>query len=242
MSASLHIEALESGYHGKNILHGISLSIPAGGALTVLGPNGSGKSTFLKTVVGLVPAQRGSISLAGTDITQLDAPGRARQGVATVLQEANVFRNMSVLENLRTGWEYLTRERTRHALQERMEQVLTLFPEIRPHLRRAAGLLSGGQRQMVAIASALMQSPSLLVLDEPSAGLSPRNASLLYEGVRRVRDTGVTLLLIEQNVPLGLSVADTGLILVAGQIRHQAPAQALAQDPDLHHYFLGTRA
>lgn len=240
MTASLSIENLHAGYHGKNILHGVALELPAGGALTIIGPNGSGKSTLLKAVVGLLPPSEGRLLLAGQDISRLDAPARAQRGMAYVPQENNVFRNMDVADNLRMSGEFLQSARATSPLRARMDAMLELFPELRPHLRTSAGLLSGGQRQMVAMASALMQSPALLVLDEPSAGLSPRNAELLFVAIHRIRQTGVTLLMIEQNVRLGLSVADTGLVLVAGKVRRLGAAAELAADPGLHHLYLGS--
>ncbi|MGJ7541944.1 ABC transporter ATP-binding protein [Variovorax sp. LT1R16] len=240
MTASLSIDKLHAGYHGKNILHGVSLELPAGGALTIIGPNGSGKSTLLKAVVGLLPPSEGRLLLAGQDISRLSAPARAQRGMAYVPQEDNVFRNMDVADNLRMSGEFLQSTRAASSLRARTDAMLDLFPELRPHLRTSAGLLSGGQRQMVAMASALMQSPSLLVLDEPSAGLSPRNAELLFVAIRRIRQTGVTLLMIEQNVRLGLSVADTGLVLVAGKVRRLGAADELAADPRLHHLYLGS--
>jgi branched-chain amino acid transport system ATP-binding protein len=237
--ASLTLSGIVAGYHGNTILHGVDLNLRAGGALTVIGPNGSGKSTLLKTVVGLLPPSAGSIVLGADDLTRRDAPARARAGVAYVPQEGNVFRNLSVLDNLKLGWEFLHPGSSAADKRDRIEDVLTLFPEIRPHLGKSAGLLSGGQRQMVAIASAIMQTPTLLVLDEPSAGLSPRNAALLFESVARIRDSGITLLLIEQNIKLGLAVAETGLLLIAGQVRLLAPAAQLLAEKDLHRLYLG---
>ncbi|MCL2896063.1 ABC transporter ATP-binding protein [Brenneria tiliae] len=239
MATALKVERLYAGYHGKNILHGIDLDVPAGGALTIIGPNGSGKSTLLKTLVGLLAVSGGRIELDGRDITASRAPQRARLGLAYVPQEKNIFPNMNISDNLRTSGEFARHKQSAKTLRARMEKALDLFPELLPHLGKTSGLLSGGQRQMVAMASALMLEPSLLVLDEPSAGLSPRNAGLLFESIARIRRTGITLLMIEQNVKLGLSVADTGLVLVAGQVRLLAPAAELAQNAHLHALFLG---
>jgi ABC-type branched-subunit amino acid transport system ATPase component len=171
--------------------------------------------------------------------------------LAYVPQEANVFRNMSVHENLRLGWEAqharrsglprraTENQRQRAQLADKLDETLALFPEIKPHMHTPAGLLSGGQRQMVAVAAAMMLEPGLLVLDEPSAGLSPKNAGLLFEIIRRIRDVGLTLLMIEQNVQLGLTVADRGLVLVMGRVRRVAPAAQLAADDTLAELFLG---
>jgi ABC-type branched-subunit amino acid transport system ATPase component len=239
VSAALTVRGLKAGYGGKPIVHGVDLQVPAGGALTIVGPNGSGKSTLLKAIVGLVGAMDGSIQLDDTPITHLAAPMRARLGLAYVPQEANVFRNMSVHENLRLGWETQHTRGSGAQLAVKLDDILDLFPEIRPHMKTPAGVLSGGQRQMVAVASAMMLEPGLLVLDEPSAGLSPKNAGLLFEIIGRIRQVGLTLLMIEQNVQLGLSVADQGLVLVMGRVRHTAPAAQLAADDSLAELFLG---
>lgn len=241
MSAALSLQGVHAGYGGKDILHGIDFELEQGGALTVVGPNGSGKSTLLKAVVGLLPLSRGAIALHGKPVEALSALARSRLGLAYVPQERNVFANLSVADNLRLGWEFLHPRMEASARRDRLDYVLQLFPEIRDRLSASAGLLSGGQRQMVAIASALMQTPSLLVLDEPSAGLSPRNAGLLFESIARIRATGITLLMIEQNVKLGLAAADRGLVLVAGQVRLLAPAHELLTDDRLHRLYLGTQ-
>lgn len=239
MTVALRMRGITAGYGGAAILHGIDLEVPAGGALTIVGPNGSGKSTLIKTVVGLLRASGGQFELGGRDITRLDAPARARAGMAYVPQEGNVFRNMNVRENLKLGWEFLHAGAARGAQSDRQGEVLALFPEIKDKLSTPAGLLSGGQRQMVAMAAALMQTPHMLVLDEPSAGLSPRNAGLLFESVARIRETGVTLLMIEQNVKLGLRVADRAAVLAAGRIHRVAPAAELLAEPDFHRLYMG---
>lgn len=238
MSASLVISNLHAGYGGKAILRGVDVDMPSGSALTVIGPNGSGKSTLLKAVTGLVRLSAGTIHLDGRLLNGLGAPARTRQGIAYVPQEGNVFRNLTVFDNLRLGAEH-TGMRDGAGLAHRLGDVLDFFPELQDVLKKSAGLLSGGQRQMVAMASALMQSPRILVLDEPSAGLSPLNAARLFDSIRRIRETGVTMLLIEQNVKLGLSVADRGLVLVGGAVRRLAAASELAADGDLYRLFLG---
>lgn len=227
-----------AGYGGHPILHGVSLSLRTGETLVVVGPNGSGKSTLMKTAVGLLRPFAGEILLGTADVTPLAAPARAARGLAYVPQEANVFRNMTVLENLRVGYEFVASSRG-PKFGERLEAVLELFPEIRAKLRTTAGHLSGGQRQMVAMAAALMPKPSMLALDEPSAGLSPRNAELLFEVIRRVGASGVTLLIVEQNTRLGLGAADQGIVLVNGRIQLAAPAATVLADPDIRRLYLG---
>jgi len=239
MSVSLRLSGIEAGYGQARILHGVDLDVPAGGALTIVGPNGAGKSTLMRTVVGLLQASAGTLHLGGRDIGGFDAPARARAGLAYVPQENNVFRNMTVRDNLRLGWEFLHRGAAGLQARRRLDDVMDLFPELRPKLDTQAGLLSGGQRQMAAMAAALMQGPALLVLDEPSAGLSPRNAGLLFASIARIRATGVSLLMIEQNVGLGLSVADQAAVLAAGRIRARAPAAELLALPGFKQMYLG---
>ncbi|MCS4294243.1 ABC-type branched-subunit amino acid transport system ATPase component [Comamonas sp. BIGb0152] len=238
MSAELRLDHIVAGYGARAVLHGVSLEVAPASSLVVVGPNGSGKSTLMRVVTGLIRPQSGSVIWDGRDITALDAPGRARLGLGYVPQEANVFRNLSVLDNLKLGHEFIASGGAK-ALRQRLDAVLALFPEIVPKLNVAAGLLSGGQRQMVAMGAALMPSPRLLALDEPSAGLSPLNASRLFEVVQRVARTGVTLFMIEQNTRLGLDAADQGLVLVAGQVRARAPSQELLANGQLQSLYLG---
>jgi ABC-type branched-subunit amino acid transport system ATPase component len=237
MSAGLVVENLVAGYGGKDILHGVSFTLPEEGGLTVVGPNGSGKSTLLKTVVGLLTPRTGRIVFNGEDVTALRVHERVRRGLGYVPQEANVFRNLSVWENLRIGHEFGGADPS--AFEARLAQVLALFPEIVPRLGALAGHLSGGQRQMVAIATSLMPKPSLLVLDEPSAGLSPRNVDLLFDCIRAVQRQGVALLMIEQNVQKGLAAAARGLVLVNGAVRAQAPSAELLADQALQSLYFG---
>ncbi|MGO4714126.1 ABC transporter ATP-binding protein [Bradyrhizobium sp. 2TAF24] len=234
----MELHDVVAGYGGQPILHGVSLSVRPGETLVVVGPNGSGKSTLMKTAVGLLMPFSGGIRLGDADVSRLGAPARAALGLAYVPQEANVFRNMTVLENLVVGHE-VAAERSRAAFAARLEAVLALFPDIRAKLRQMAGHLSGGQRQMVAMAAALMPQPSVLALDEPSAGLSPRNAEGLFDVIGRIAASGVTLLIVEQNTRLGLAVADRGIVLVSGRIRLDAPAAAVLADPDIRSLYLG---
>ncbi len=233
----LELRDVVAGYGGQPILHGVSLTVQPGETLVVVGPNGSGKSTLMKTAVGLLRPMSGIVRLGDADVSLLGAPARAARGLAYVPQEANVFRNMTVLENLQVGHEFVASKGS--AFAERLAAVLELFPEIRAKLGTAAGHLSGGQRQMVAMAAALMPKPSVLALDEPSAGLSPRNAELLFEIIARVAASGVTMLIVEQNTRLGLGAADQGVVLVSGKIRLAAPAAAVLADPDIRRLYLG---
>jgi ABC-type branched-subunit amino acid transport system ATPase component len=237
LSTGLQLQGIVAGYQGKDILHDISLDLHKHTSLTVVGPNGSGKSTLMKVVVGLLRPRLGKVILNGHDITHLNASQRIKYGIGYVPQEANVFRNMSVLENLKLGLEFSGNRQLRP--DDRLAYVLSLFPEIKPKLASLAGHLSGGQRQMVAMAAALMPEPSYLVLDEPSAGLSPRNAELLFQTVRRVLEEGITLLMIEQNTNLGLSFVDEGIVLAGGQIKVRAAASEILANQELRHIYLG---
>jgi ABC-type branched-subunit amino acid transport system ATPase component len=237
-AAGLELREVVAGYGGQPILHGVSLSVQPGETLVVVGPNGSGKSTLMKTAVGLLRPMSGAVRLGDADVTALGAPARAARGLAYVPQEANVFRNMTVLENLHVGYEFVAPAKGA-AFAERLEAVLALFPEIHVKLRSTAGHLSGGQRQMVAMAAALMPEPTVLALDEPSAGLSPRNAELLFEVIGRVAASGVTMLIVEQNTRLGLGAADHGVVLVNGDVRLAAPAATVLTDPDIRRLYLG---
>ncbi|MBE7196431.1 MAG: ATP-binding cassette domain-containing protein [Parafilimonas terrae] len=239
--SALDVQGIEAGYGARSILHGIDLTVGDRGSLTVVGPNGSGKSTLMKVVVGLIRPSRGRIRLLGEDVTGLAAPARARRGVGYVPQEANVFRNMSVRENLKLGFEFIP-SRQPGGFAGRLEAMLDLFPELADRLGTLAGHLSGGQRQMVAMAAALMPAPALLALDEPSAGLSPRNAGLLFAAIARIVESGVAVFMIEQNTRLGLGAVEDGLVLVAGQVRARAPARALLADPEMRRLYLGAEA
>ncbi|KAA0972150.1 ABC transporter ATP-binding protein [Aureimonas fodinaquatilis] len=235
---SLAADGLVAGYGGQPVLHEVSFTANAGEILTVVGPNGSGKSTLIKTVLGLLRPTQGRILLDGKDITPLSPSQRANAGIGYVPQEANVFPNMTVLENLRLGLDFIQRKSVT-PFDKRLDEVLELFPEIRSRLSARAGLLSGGQRQMVAMASALMAEPSVLALDEPSAGLSPRNAELLFEIISRIARSGVTLFLIEQNTRLGLGASDSGLVLVSGEVKLSGKASEILAAPEIRRLYLG---
>ncbi len=235
---SLTADGLVAGYGGQPVLHGVSFTARAGEILTVVGPNGSGKSTLIKTVLGLIKPMEGRILLDDRDITPLSPSQRAGAGIGYLPQEANVFPNMTVLENLRLGLEFLQGKEGK-TFETRLEEILDLFPEIRVKLSVRAGLLSGGQRQMVAMASALMPGPSVLALDEPSAGLSPRNAELLFEIIGRISRSGVTLFLIEQNTQLGLGASDAGLVLVSGEVKLSGKASDILAAPEIRRLYLG---
>lgn len=236
MSLPLHLEGVTAGYAtGSNIVHGIRFDAPADRILTIVGPNGSGKSTLIKVLSGVLPAREGRIRLGDRDITRLDAPGRVGAGVGYVPQEHNVFRNMTIRENLDVAVEFLKGERKPKTRAE----VFALFPALEGRLKDLAGNLSGGQRQMLAFASALMADPKVLLLDEPSAGLSPKYVGEIFAAVRKVCEAGVTVIMVEQNTREALKISDIGVVLAGGTVRHLGAADGLSKDPDIHRLYLG---
>ena len=234
----LEARAVVAGYaRDLPIVHGVDLCVAAGEILVILGPNGAGKSTLVKALAGVVPVFGGSVTLAGDDITGVPAHRLCARGVGFVPQTANVFTSLTVDENLRIGG-YLLQGR----LRERLDAAYTRFPDLAQRRRHAGHALSGGQRQMLAIARALMTAPRLLLLDEPSAGLSPLMVSEVFTQVRRIADSGIAVLMVEQNVKAGLRIADRGLILVNGRVAHTGAAQALRDDPLVAQLYLGKAA
>ncbi|WP_067539055.1 ABC transporter ATP-binding protein [Nocardia crassostreae] len=229
---------ITAGYGKSAFLHDISLTAPAASITTVIGPNGSGKSTLLKVVAGTARCTSGSLLVAGADLTTVSERARVLDHrIAYVPQLSNVFAPMTILENLEIGGITLPR-RTR---RRRMTEILGMYPDLarRPHAR--ADSLSGGQRQLLAMARALMPEPAVLLLDELSAGLSPRLLDELFESVRDLcHDTAVTVLLVEQNAHAALRISDRGVVLVAGQIARAGAACEIADDPTIGDLYLGT--
>jgi branched-chain amino acid transport system ATP-binding protein len=238
MTPALSIEALEGGYEpGLPILRGASISVAKGEIVALLGPNGAGKSTLVKAAAGLVPIWSGRVRLDGRDITGLPAHRMVHEGLGFVPQTENVFANLSVLENMQLAAALIARQR-----RGSLEKMFALFPDLDRQRKLPAGRLSGGQRQMLAVARALVASPAVLMLDEPSAGLSPKLVGVVFERLRAVRDTGVTILLVEQNVKAALALADRAVVLVEGRERLEGPARDLADDPRLAGLYLGEAA
>lgn len=236
----LAVENLVAGYEpGLPIVTGAALRLAGGEILAVLGPNGAGKSTLVKAIAGLVPIAGGTVHVLGADVTALPAHRRIGRGMAFVPQTDNVFAAMTVADNLRVAGDRLAdrREATRQT-----EAMYETFPDLRRQRTLAAGRLSGGQRQMLAIARALMASPRVLLLDEPSAGLSPKLVGEVFGRLAAIRATGVGIVLVEQNVRAALAVADRALILVEGRNRHEGTAGALAADPALATFYFGGHA
>ncbi|MGU3663536.1 ABC transporter ATP-binding protein [Methylobacterium sp. A49B] len=224
---ALAVRDLRAGYgRGGDIVRGIDLDHRPETVLAVIGPNGSGKSTLVKTLAGLLRPRGGSIHVTGRDVTSLSAARRVAEGVAYVPQEKNVFATLTVRENMQLATEFIRRRPGTGREQE--ERVLALFPELAARTRTLAGNLSGGQRQMVAFACALLANPEVLLLDEPSAGLSPRFVAETMDAIMRVRAAGTSIVLVEQNVQAALRIADEVLVLVAGRVSLHVPAAEIS--------------
>lgn len=235
---ALSTRALVAGYEPDlAIVRGVDFSIRSGELVIVLGPNGAGKSTFVKAIAGLVPIHSGATLLGDFDITAVPTHKKIRHGLAFVPQTENIFATMSIHDNLLLAANVLPREKR----GQRIADLYAMFPDLaaRPSLR--AGQLSGGQRQMLAVARALIVEPAVLILDEPSAGLSPKIVQEVFAQLKAINETGVTIILVEQNVKAALAIADRAVILVEGRLRHEGPAATLAEDPIVAELYLGAR-
>jgi len=232
---TLTVDNLSLRYGEKTVLERVSLpEIPAGSLVGILGPNGAGKSTAMKAVFGMLNLQKGSVRLDGEDITDLTPQDRVAKGMAFVPQTSNIFTSLTVEENLEMG-AFLRRDDIRVT----MEQIFDLFPILRDKRKQAAGELSGGQRQQVAVGRALMTQPKVLMLDEPTAGVSPIVMDELFDRIIEVARTGISILMVEQNARQALEVADRGYVLVQGTNRFTDTGAALLADPDVRKSFLG---
>lgn len=227
-------ENMHAGYSGANILHGCSFDIKKGEIAVIVGPNGAGKSTALKAIFGIVTLQQGRVVLDGEDITGLNPQTRVKKGMALVPQNANVFTSLSVMENLEMG-AFLRND----DIHETMRQVFDLFPILQQKRKQRAGDLSGGQRQQVAVGRALMTQPDLLILDEPTAGVSPVVMDDLFRRVTEIAESGIAVVMVEQNAKPALAIADRGYVLVQGRNRYTDSGAALLGDPEVRRAFLG---
>lgn len=231
----LAAEGVVGGYAASDmILKGVSATVAGGEVVAVLGPNGAGKSTLLKAIAGQLRVREGHIRIGGEEIAGLSPREIARRGVAYVPQEGNVFPTMTIRENLEIGGYLAPRE-----TMARIEAIFARFPILAEKRREAARALSGGQRQILAVAMALMVEPRVLLLDEPSAGLSPVATQALFDTISTIRDSGVAVMLVEQNALEALELADRAYILAAGQNHTSGVASVLAADPDVRRAFLG---
>jgi len=227
-------ENMTGGYGGADILHDCTIAAEQGEIAVIVGPNGAGKSTAMKAVFGMLNIHTGRVMLDGEDITKLSPQDRVAKGMAFVPQNNNVFPSMSVEENLEMG-AFLRRD----DIFATMDQVYELFPILKEKRRQNAGELSGGQRQQVAVGRALMTQPKLLMLDEPTAGVSPIVMDELFDRIIEVARTGISILMVEQNARQALNIADKGYVLVQGRNRFTDTGQALMNDPEVRKSFLG---
>jgi ABC-type branched-subunit amino acid transport system ATPase component len=232
----LRAETLTAGYGKMAILHDLTLEVRAGELVSVIGPNGAGKSTAFKTIVGFLHPTSGHVRFDGHDITGLRPDQVLHRGLAYVPQGRIVFPQMTVLENLEMG-AYIERDAAR--IREALDRVYTLFPILAQRRTQKAGTMSGGEQQMVAIARALMTTPKLILLDEPSLGLAPKFVSLIFDKLGEMRRAGFTLMVVEQNAAKALSVADRGYVLELGRNRFEGAGRALLEDPDVKRLYLG---
>jgi len=230
----LQVQDVVSGYGETEILHGVSIAVDDGEIITIIGPNGSGKSTLLKTIVGLVQAKKGQVSFRGEDITSMAPESIVRKGISYVPQSSNIFPSLTIHENLEMGAFVRTDD-----FRQRLAEVYDLFPDLAERRRERAGRLSGGQRQMLALARALMLDPVILLLDEPSAGLAPNLVTLVLEKIRRINRTGVAIVLVEQNAHEALRLSRRGYVLASGQNQLEDRGESLLANPEVARLYLG---
>ncbi len=234
MSSLLDARDLYGGYGGADILKGASLRVEPDEIVVIVGPNGAGKSTAMKAIFGLLQIRQGRVSYRGEDITNAKPEQMVRRGVAYVPQEHNVFPSLTVQENLEMGAYLMTGD-----IKPRMDRVYDLFPRLGERRRQAAGLMSGGERQMVAMGRALMIDPQLLMLDEPTAGLSPLLIDETFERIKEINAQGIGVLMVEQNAKQALAIASRGYVLATGANRHEDTGPNLLADPEVAEMFLG---
>ena len=230
----LDVAGVVAGYEETEILHGVSMSVDQGEVVTIIGPNGCGKSTLMKAIVGLVRVRTGTVCFQERDISGQPPERIVRNGLCYVPQSNNVFPTLTIRENLEMG-AFVRNDDHRG----RIEEMFQLFPDLAQRPGQRAGSLSGGQRQMLAIARALMLDPVLLLLDEPSAGLSPAMMDHVFERIREINESGVAVLLVEQNAREALNMSDRGYVLVAGENRLEDTGKDLLDNPEVARLYLG---
>ena len=237
MSRVLEVTNLEGGYGKVQIMNGVDLYVDEGEFVTVIGPNGCGKSTFIKLIFGIATYYGGSVKHKGEEVSGWRTDSLVNRGIAYVPQVDNVFPNLSVRENLEMGGINLSIP----VLNERIERTLEMFADLKSRMGDVAASLSGGQRQMLAISRALISNPDFLLLDEPTAALSPLYQQQIIERIDALRSKGITVLIVEQNARLSLARSDRGYIFSNGKVVHTNSASHILTDPQINEYFLGTK-
>ncbi len=227
-------EKMTGGYGGPDIINSCTISVDKGEIVTILGPNGEGKSTAMRAMLGMLNLRQGIITINEKDISNLSPQDRVKEGISFVPQTRNVFTGLTVEENLEMG-AYLRDE----SFKDTLDEIYRLFPVLKEKKNQFAGELSGGQRQQVALGRALMIKPSVLILDEPTAGVSPIVMDELFNHIIKVRETGVAILMVEQNARQALSIADRGYVLVTGENKFSGSGKELLNDPEVRRSFLG---
>jgi branched-chain amino acid transport system ATP-binding protein len=230
----LDMNALVGGYGGNDILKGASLTVRRNEIVVIVGPNGAGKSTLMKSAFGLVKIRQGSVTFEGEDITNMRPDLVVRRGMSYVPQEKNVFPSMTVQENLEMGG-YLRKR----GIAEKMDHIFQIFPRLKERRKQAAGSMSGGERQMVAMGRALMLDPTLILMDEPTAGLSPLFIEQTFDRIIEVNKLGISVLMVEQNAKQALEIAHRGYVLAMGRNRHEDTGAGLLGNQEIAEMFLG---
>jgi len=235
VTALLSLDNVSVSYGHIEAVRGVSLSLAPGQIVTIIGPNGAGKTTLMLATIGLLPSS-GGMAFDGRDLRGVDVEARVQRGMCLVPEKRELFADMSVGDNLLLG-SYSRRDRS--SAQQDLEEVFVRFPRLKERRRQAAGTLSGGERQMLALGRALMAKPRLLILDEPSLGLAPLIVREIFRTIASLRDLGISVLLVEQNARAALETADYGYVLETGEVTQQGPAKELIGDPKLISAYLG---
>lgn len=233
---ALEMDEVVSGYGASEVLHGISLTVNEGETVCLLGSNAAGKSTTLRTILGMVPTRKGSVTLRGERIDGLATPDIVAKGITMVPENRRLFAKMTVRENLEIGAQL---REDRPAIESDIENVFSMFPRLKERVTQKAGTLSGGEQQMLAIGRALMAKPSVLLMDEPSMGLAPILVEQVFETIDEISKQGITILVVEQNANVALGIADRGYVIQTGRIVMKDTAEALLANPELSKAYLG---
>ncbi|HEX7074563.1 MAG TPA: ABC transporter ATP-binding protein [Hyphomicrobiaceae bacterium] len=233
--ALLEVRGVTAGYGDTEILRNVSMEVGEGEIVSIIGPNGAGKSTLMKTIFGLLHPREGSIIFDGQDISRLQPYQIVERGMCYVPQVANVFTDLTVSENLEMG-AFLAKT---NDIAARKERIYEYFPRLKERRNQRAGKMSGGERQMVAMGSALMLEPKLVLMDEPSAGLSPKMVGVIFEQIRKINEAGPAILIVEQNAKLSLEMSHRGYVLASGENRFEGTGEELLNDPEVGRLYLG---